>query len=149
MSINKRFKNYFIATFYLFTFHGCVICIRNTANWNNFPSSYYKYFINRPGIARAVLQSPPWFIHSLINWVIRLLKYLPNTLNPKPEELENWNFERMFISHYVWYVMCDVSFVTCHMSPVTCHLSPGTCHLSPVTYKNNFFFTFFLFKKRK
>jgi hypothetical protein len=28
---------------------------------------------------------------------------------PKPEELGSWNFERMFIPHYVSYVMCRMS----------------------------------------
>ena len=38
--------------------------------------------INRPGVAGAVLQTPPSLIHSISE-----SKYLPNTLNPKPEEL--------------------------------------------------------------
>ena len=38
---------------------------------------------NRPGVAGAVLQTPP----SLIKSVILFSKYLPKTLNPKPEEL--------------------------------------------------------------
>ena len=44
---------------------------------------------NRPGVAGAVLQSPPSLINSLIQSVILKSKYLPNTLNPKPEELES------------------------------------------------------------
>ena len=41
---------------------------------------------NRPGVAGAVLQSPPSFTDSLINWVILQFKYLPTTVNPKPEK---------------------------------------------------------------
>ena len=40
-------------------------------------------------------------------------KYIQSTVNPKQEELESWNFERMFIPHYVSCVMCHVSPVTC------------------------------------
>ena len=32
----------------------------------------------------------------------------------EPEELESWNFERMFIPPYVSYAMCHVSRVMCH-----------------------------------
>ena len=46
--------------------------------------------------------------------VILYSKYLPNTLNPKPEELGSWNLEKPFIPHYL-------SCVTCHLSPVTWH----------------------------
>ena len=46
------------------------------------------YLINRPGVAGAFLQSPPSFINSLINSLTDgLWKYIPNTVNPKPEEL--------------------------------------------------------------
>ena len=67
-------------------------------------------------------------------------KYFPNTLNPKPEELGSWNFERMFIPHCVSYVMC-------HIWPNTSHLSPVTFDLSPVTFQTVFFifFIFYLF----
>ena len=52
-----------------------------------------------------------------------LLKYIQNTVNPKPKELGSQNFERMFIPHYVSCVMCHMSHVMCHLSPVTCHMS--------------------------
>ena len=57
-------------------------------------------------------------IHSLIKWSFSSNIFQKH--NPKPEELESWNFESMFIVHFVSYVMC-------HMSPVTCHLSSVTC----------------------
>ena len=62
-------------------------------------------------------------------WVSRLLRHIQNTDNPKPEELESWNFERMFIPHYVSSVTCHVSLVTCHVSCVTCQVSHVTCHV--------------------
>ena len=61
--------------------------------------------------------------------------YLPNTLNPKPEEVVRWNFERMFIPHYLSGIRGQVSGVTCHVSPVTCHVSHGTCHMSNIKKK--------------
>ena len=47
---------------------------------------------------------------------------IQNIINPKLLELENWNFERMFIPHHMSCVMCHVSRVTCPMLPVTCKL---------------------------
>ena len=84
---------------------------------------YMCSVLNRPGVAGAVLQSPPSFADWLINSVILYSKYLPNTPNPKPEEIGSWNFERMFIWYYVSCVKCHVSCVTCHVSRVTCHMS--------------------------
>ena len=83
---------------------------------------------NRPGVAGAVLQSRPLFIH----WVILKFKYLLNTVNPKPKDLRSWNFERMFFPHYVSFVTCHVSHVRCHVPPVWCHVPPVGCHMSPV-----------------
>ena len=72
-----------------------------------------------------------WFIDSFINWVILESKYLPNTINPNPEELGSWNFERMFFPHYA-------SCLTCHVSCVMCHLSHVKCFLySLFTYSSN------------
>ena len=90
-------------------------------------------------VAGAVLQSSPSLIHSLTDWAILYFKYLPNTANPKPEELRSWSFERMFIQHHVSCVMGHVSRVMCHVSPVT-------YHVSPVTYQNQV--TFFLYSKK-
>ena len=50
-------------------------------NWCN--NIGYDIF-NRPGVAGAVLQSPPSLIDSVSDG---LWKYIPNTVNPKPEEL--------------------------------------------------------------
>ena len=43
---------------------------------------------NRPGVVEAVLQSPPSLINSVSDG---LGKYLPNTVNPKPEELTGFH----------------------------------------------------------
>ena len=68
-----------------------------------FRLGWWHIIINRPGVAGAVLQSPP----SVINWLSDgLWKYIQSTVNPKPEELESWNFEKMFIPHYVSPVTC-------------------------------------------
>ena len=43
---------------------------------------------NRPGVARAVLQTPSSFIHSLSQSVSDpLWKYIQNTFTPKPKKL--------------------------------------------------------------
>ena len=76
--------------------------------------------LNRPGVAGAVQQSPPSLTDSFIHWVVLKSKYFPNTVNPKPEELGSWNFERMFIPPHI---MCHVSCVTGHLSPVTFQMS--------------------------
>ena len=65
---------------------------------------------NRPSVAGAVLQSPLLLTH----WAILWFKYLPNTVNHKPEELD-----RRFIPYYVSCVMCHMSHVTCHVSHIT------------------------------
>ena len=47
--------------------------------------SRVKYIINRPGVAGAVLQSPPWSIISLTHSLSDgLWKYIQGTVNPKP-----------------------------------------------------------------
>ena len=69
---------------------------------------------------------------------------LLNTVNPKPEELGGWNFERMIIPHHVSCVMYNMSHVTCHMSNVTCHMSRVMCHMSHVMCHMTHFILFFL-----
>ena len=86
--------------------------------------------INRPGVARAVLQTT----FSLINWLShssfssRSSKHY-NSQTVRARELKFW--ENI---HPTPCVMCHVSCVMCHMLFVTCHLSPVTCHLSHVTW---------------
>ena len=67
---------------------------------NTFPLYYTKYLFNRPCVAGAVLQSASWFIDSLIQSVIQPFPpNLQNIINPKPEELGRWHFERRFTPH--------------------------------------------------
>ena len=90
----------------------------------NLMSNYiYNHIINRPGVARAVLQTPSWLTESVSD---PLWKYLQKSFTPKLEEIASWNFERRFTSR--------------HLSCVTCHMSHITCHVSHVTL----FFYFFL-----
>ena len=94
-------------------------------NWPK-PSQPSQPLFNRPGVAGAVLQTAL----SLSKVRYGLWKYIQNNVSPKPEELESWSFERMFIPHYV--------------SCVTCHESHVTCHLSHVFFFKLFFLSFFL-----
>ena len=66
-----------------------------------------------------------------------LWKYLPNTFNPKTEELGSWHFERRFTAPHLSCVMCQISFVTCHFSPIMHNVSCAMCHLKYIY----FFFT--------
>ena len=89
-------------------------------------SLFTRQFINRPGVARAVLQSASWSIHSFTEWVSDPFPpNLQNIINHKPEELGSWNFERMFTP-----TTCHMSHVTCHVSHITCHTSRVRCHMS-------------------
>ena len=56
-----------------------IICLRYFC-WN-------IIIFNRPGVAGAVLQSPPWLNNLVNDWAILQFKYIPNFVNPKPEEL--------------------------------------------------------------
>ena len=92
---------------------------------------------NRPGVAGAVLQSPP----SLIHWPSHPFPpNLQDIINDKPLELGSWNFERMFTTHNMSHVTCHMSCVTCHVSHVMCNMSHVTCHVSHYYYYYNFFF---------
>ena len=91
--------------------------------------------IKRPGVEGAVLQSASWLsFNLLIEWLILWLKYHLTTFNPKPEELGSWNFERMFIQHYVSCAMC-------HMSGVTCFCICKTAFIQILTFQTYFFIT--------
>ena len=87
---------------------------------------FFNVIINRPSVARAVLQSPLWFI----NWFNRswFMKIL----------LSNLHSQTVTVPPPTFHVSGDI----CHVSCVTCHLSPVTCRMSRVTF---FFFLFFLF----
>ena len=72
-------------------------------------------FLNRPGVARAVLQSPK----------LKLWENVDPTI---------------CVICYVSCVTFHLSHVTCQMSRVTCHLSPVICHLSHVKKNSEIFF---------
>ena len=92
------------------------------------------WLVNRPRVASAVLQTDSWLTQSVSQSMILYSKYLHNTLNPKTEELGDWNFERLFIPHYV-------SCVTCHVSTVTCQ------YIYIYLYIYIYFLTFFYIEK--
>jgi hypothetical protein len=75
--------------------------------WPIWAMPVFRLLFNRHNVARAVLQTPPLFIHSLIR---SLTLFLPDQK----------------ILHYVHHSLC----VMCHVSQVTCHVSSVTCHLS-------------------
>ena len=80
--------------------------------------------INRPCVARAVLQTPLL----VINWVSHpLWKYLQQTFIPKPEKLGSWTFERRLTFPHLSCVRCHMSCVRCHMLYVTFQMSHIKC----------------------
>ena len=96
--------------------------------------------INRPGVAGAVLQSPPLLTYLLIKSAFSS-RYSQHhkSQTVRAGQLKFW--ENV---HTTPCGMCHVSGVTCQVSPVTCHVSRVTCHMSKI-----FFFTFSLEKKKK
>ena len=71
---------------------------------------FFNNIFNRPGVAGAVLLTPPS--------IIPFPPFLQNTINPKPLELVTWHFYTVFTP----------------LSGIMCHVSPVTCHMSRVTY---------------
>ena len=83
----------------------CHVCYTiSEMAYKDFISKSCYIIINRPSVARAVLQTPSWLIH----WLNRSFFC--------SEELGNWNCERMFTPHHP---TCHVSHVKCHISHVT------------------------------
>ena len=81
---------------------------------------FIVWFINRPGVAGAVLQAPLSFIYSFINW-FRESSFSSRSSNHFPAQTV-----RECSPNTTWHmscVICHVSYVTCHMSHVTCHMS--------------------------
>ena len=79
--------------------------------------------IIRPGVAGAVLQTPP----SLVNWVI-LFGNIFHTLS----FLNRKRYISDILIEGSSLTMCHMSCVTCHVSHVLCHMSCITCHVSHV-----------------
>ena len=90
----------------------------------------YRVF-KRPGVAGAVLQSPPSF-----NWVsnpsVQISSKHCQSQTGKARQLKF--FENVH-PRYVSCVLCHVSCVTCHVSPVTCHMSHGGASWWRVSYQ--------------
>ena len=91
------------------------------------------HLVNRPGVAGAVLQSPPLLIDSLTDWLSDPLVQISSNHCQSQTGKERTEILRECSSH----TMCNVSYVTCHLPCVPCHVSPVTC---------NFFF-FYSLKK--
>ena len=92
--------------------------------------------INRPCVAGAVLQSPPYLINSVSDLIVKIWSKHSQSQTGRAMKLKFWENVDPTLC-----VMWHVSYVTCHMSPVT-------CHLLPITYKKKIILFFFLFKKR-
>ena len=86
------------------------------------------WLINRPGVAWAVLQTPPLLINWLTDWwFFEISSKLCVSQTVKARKLKFWGNV-----HYPLCVMCHMSCVTCHVSHVTCHMSHVKCHVSHV-----------------
>ena len=90
--------------------------------------SLQSWLVNKPGVARAVLQTHS----SLIKWLSRsvnqslsdpLWKYLQNNVSPKPKDRGSWHLERMFNPHHISCFTWFMSHVMCYMSHVKFHVS--------------------------
>ena len=92
-------------------------------------------FFNRPGVAGALLQTPPSLINSVIQWwFVEIYSKWYNSQTIRAKELKfGVNV------HLPKCVACHVSHVTCHVSCVTCHVSHVMCHMSHVTCKIFFY----------
>ena len=88
-------------------------------------------FLNRPGVARAVFQTPLLFINSLTNWLILFLQIF------KTSSLQiHMIYGSEIFRESSPPSMCQISHCKCHMSlaHVTCHMSHMACHMSHVTH---------------
>ena len=95
-------------------------------------SKKYKYryrsrlnrnIFNRPGVARAVLQSPPLLIYAFIRCVIFLFRIFKTRFLPNRK---GWGAK----------ILRKCSPLTrCHMSCVICHVSCVKCHIFFFFYK--------------
>ena len=88
------------------------------------------YIFNKPGVDRAVLQTPFSLIHSLSNWAFPSKPskhhYTQTVRARKRKFWEN--------IHPPLCVTCQVSGVTCQVSHVRFHMSGVTCQVSHVRW---------------
>ena len=118
----------------------------------------------RPGVARAVLQTPLSLIHSFSqpSFSSKSSKCL-HSKTVIAMELKFWeNVHRtLCVTCHVSHITCHVPLVTCHLSHVTfrvshvtchvsavkCHMSHGTCRVSPVTWHMSTVFFFYKIRR--
>ena len=75
----------------------------------------YPWIVNRPDVARAVLQIPALLTDFLSH---TFLPNFQNIITPKLWELDSWIFERMFTPHHMSHFRSHVSNVMCQVSEV-------------------------------
>ena len=109
----------------------------NIINLYCFIDSLY-YIFNRPGVAGAVLETPP----SLIDRVSKQSFSSKSSKHHKFQTITARHLKCLHKVHHQSCVMCHMSCITCHVSCVMCHVSCVTCHVSPDTC--NLFYFFFL-----
>ena len=86
----------------------------------NFDLTPGSFRVNRPGVAGALLQTPPSLINSVTHWCYSFRSSEHHKSQTAiARELTFW--ENV---HTRPCVMRHVAHITCEMSPVMCHLSP-------------------------
>ena len=80
---------------------------------------------NRPGVAGAVLQSPPSLIDSFVNRVIILFRIFKTLSIPNRKR---WRAD--ILRECSPPTMCQISRVTCQVSGVMCQVSCVRCQVS-------------------
>ena len=89
--------------------------------------------IFRPGVAGAVLQTPPSLIDTLTykSWFVEISSTLCNSWPDKDRDYKCWHKVPDLLR-----VMCHMSHFLCYMSPVTCQLKKsGGASLCRVCYQ--------------
>ena len=142
--------------FSLFTFNddsgsvslACLVSSNKRQRAESFflPSQYngicHLLIINRPRVARAVLQTPSLLNNSLSESAFSS-KYATNLHSQavRTRELKFW--ENVYLPPpvrcHMTHVICDMSCVTWYISPVTCHMSVVTCIIIYLFYLIFFF----------
>ena len=113
-------------------------------SWNHVIDSLFciSYpLFNRPGVATAVLQSPPWFIKWVSHPLLQISFKLCQSQTERARDLKFW--ENV---HPTLCVLCHVSCVTCHVSRVTYHLSDVKIFFLHFFFSS--FFSFFFHPKK-
>ena len=98
--------------------------------------SLWFVVFNRPGVAGAILQTPP----SLINYLIE------SPFSPKPSK-HHYTQTMRDRELTFWENIIPLPCVTCKMSCVTCQVSCVGCHVELVKFFFFFFLSFCFWKK--